>query len=114
MKNAVPAQAALAAASRPTASQVLLRIPIALSSSFSQQRVAVVRALINLPKLILADEPTGSLDQVSAGNLGKLLIDLNKEEGVTLIVVTHSIELARLMDKVYRIDNGNLKDDKVI
>ena len=82
-------------------------------SGGEQQRVAVVRALINKPKLILADEPTGSLDQVSASNLGKLLIELNKEEGVTLIVVTHSIELARLMDKVYRIQNGNLEEDHI-
>lgn len=77
-------------------------------SGGEQQRVAVVRALINQPKLILADEPTGSLDQVSSSKLGKLLIELNKEEGVTLVVVTHSIELARLMDKVYRIENGTL------
>jgi len=80
-------------------------------SGGEQQRVAVVRALINQPKLILADEPTGSLDQVSANNLGKLLIELNKEEGVTLIVVTHSSELARLMDKVYSIQNGILKEE---
>lgn len=82
-------------------------------SGGEQQRVAVVRALINQPKLILADEPTGSLDQVSAGTLGKLLIELNKEEAVTLIVVTHSIELARLMDKVFTIQNGILKEDKI-
>jgi len=81
-------------------------------SGGEQQRVAVVRALINKPKLILADEPTGSLDQVSSGKLGKLLIELNKEEGVTLIVVTHSIELARLMDKAYSIQNGILKTVK--
>lgn len=79
-------------------------------SGGEQQRVAVVRALINKPKLILADEPTGSLDQVSSGRLGKLLIELNKEEGVTLIVVTHSIELAKLMDKVFTIQNGILKE----
>ncbi len=81
-------------------------------SGGEQQRVAVVRALINNPKLILADEPTGSLDQVSSGKLGKLLIELNNEEGVTLIVVTHSIELARLMDKVFTIQNGVLKGVK--
>jgi lipoprotein-releasing system ATP-binding protein len=72
------------------------------------QRVAVVRALINKPKLILADEPTGSLDRGSSKNLGHLLVKLNKEEGTTLIVVTHSIELARLMNNVYNLKNGTL------
>ncbi|UCH95162.1 MAG: ABC transporter ATP-binding protein [Candidatus Aminicenantes bacterium] len=72
------------------------------------QRAAVVRALINKPKLVLADEPTGSLDRESSENLGQLLVQLNKEEGTTLIVVTHSIELARLMDKVYNLKKGKL------
>jgi ABC-type lipoprotein export system ATPase subunit len=72
------------------------------------QRTAVVRALINKPKLVLADEPTGSLDRESSENLGQLLVQLNKEEGTTLIVVTHSIELALLMDKVYNLKNGKL------
>lgn len=80
-------------------------------SGGEQQRVAVVRALINQPRLILADEPTGSLDQASAGNLGRLLIELNKEERVTLIVVTHSLELAKLMGKAYTIRNGKLEED---
>lgn len=72
------------------------------------QRAAVVRALINKPKLVLADEPTGSLDRKTSDNLGHLLVKLNKEEGTTLIVVTHSIELARLMDNVYNLKNGKL------
>jgi lipoprotein-releasing system ATP-binding protein len=74
------------------------------------QRTAVVRSLINKPKLVLADEPTGSLDRESAENLGLLLVQLNKEEGTTLIVVTHSIELAHLMDKVYNLKNGMLEE----
>jgi len=73
------------------------------------QRVAVVRALINQPKMILADEPTGSLDQTSANNLGQILIDLNKAENVTLIVVTHSHDLAERMDTVYNLYNGRLE-----
>ena len=73
------------------------------------QRAAFVRALINRPKLILADEPTGSLDKEFSKNLGQLLVRLNKEEGTALIVITHSIELARLMDKVYRLQNGKLE-----
>lgn len=73
------------------------------------QRTAVARALINQPKLILADEPTGALDQKSAFNLTGLLIELNQEEGITLVVVTHSMEVASKMDRVYRIENGKLQ-----
>ncbi len=79
-------------------------------SGGERQRVAVVRALINTPKLILADEPTGSLDRESSENLGQLLLQLNKEEGMALIVVTHSLELARLMDKVYKLRDGKLEN----
>ena len=73
------------------------------------QRVAVVRALINQPIYLLADEPTGSLDAQSADNLSKLLLDLNKETNVALIVVTHSMRLANKMNKVYELNNGKLK-----
>ena len=72
------------------------------------QRTAVARALINRPKLILADEPTGALDQKSAFNLTDLLVELNQEEGVTLIVVTHSMDVARKMDRIYKLENGKL------
>jgi len=81
----------------------------AVLSGGELQRIAVVRALINTPKLILADEPTGSLDKESSENLARLLVDLNKEEGVALITVTHSMELARLMGKVYNLQNGQLE-----
>ena len=63
-------------------------------SGGERQRAAVVRALINQPRLLLADEPTGSLDRASAENLRDLLIDVNRNERVALIVVTHSVELA--------------------
>jgi len=72
------------------------------------QRVAVVRALINQPKLLLADEPTGSLDHAAATNLGQLLGELNKEEGVALVLVTHSLELARQMPRVLELRDGEL------
>lgn len=81
----------------------------AVLSGGELQRVAVVRALINKPKLILADEPTGSLDKESSENLARLLVDLNREEGVALITVTHSMELARLMGKVFILQNGLLE-----
>jgi len=72
------------------------------------QRTAVARALINRPELILADEPTGALDQKSAFNLTDLLVELNLEERVTLIVVTHSMDVARKMDKIYVLNEGKL------
>ena len=80
-------------------------------SGGERQRVAVVRALINQPQLLLADEPTGALDHAAATALGQLLIELNKEEGVTLIVVTHAMDLAKRMGRVLRLDDGKLIDD---
>jgi ABC-type lipoprotein export system ATPase subunit len=77
-------------------------------SGGERQRVAVVRALINEPKLLLADEPTGALDRASADELAKLMIELNREENVTLIVVTHALDLARQMQRVVEIQNGQL------
>ena len=77
-------------------------------SGGERQRVAVVRALLNEPKLLLADEPTGALDQDSANNLTDLLIELNKEEGVALLVITHSPELAAKLGKIYRLSEGLL------
>lgn len=73
-----------------------------------RQRTAVVRALINQPKLLLADEPTGSLDRAAAENLGQLLVDLNREETVALVVVTHSTELAKRMSHVFELRDGGL------
>ncbi len=73
------------------------------------QRAAVVRALINQPKLLLADEPTGSLDEENAARLGELLSILTKEQQVSVVVVTHSPELAARMEKTYRLGGGKLK-----
>jgi len=77
-------------------------------SGGERQRVAVVRALINRPKLLLADEPTGSLDRASAENLVQLLLELNREEGVTLIMVTHSPDLGALMSRILELADGVL------
>ncbi|MEI6563172.1 MAG: ABC transporter ATP-binding protein [bacterium] len=73
-----------------------------------QLRVAVARALINRPCLLLADEPTGSLDRSGADRLADLLLMMNKQEAMTLIVVTHSRSLAKRMDRVYELIDGQL------
>lgn len=72
------------------------------------QRVALVRALVNRPRLLVADEPTGSLDVASARALADLLCELNREEQVALVVVTHSEALAERMGRVLRIADGKL------
>ena len=77
-------------------------------SGGQRQRAAVVRALINRPALLLADEPTGSLDHASAESLADLLVDLNRDEGVSLIVVTHSQDLARRMSRTLELRDGKL------
>jgi ABC-type lipoprotein export system ATPase subunit len=77
-------------------------------SGGERQRAAVVRALINQPQLLLADEPTGALDRAAAAQLAQLLLDLNREEGVTLIVVTHALDLAHKMARVMELKDGQL------
>ncbi len=88
---------------------LLLHRPGELSVG-QRQRTAVVRALINRPKLLLADEPTGSLDEQTSQNIAELLVELNKSEHVTLIVVTHSLRLAECIGQVMELSNGVLKD----
>ncbi|HNQ89691.1 MAG TPA: ABC transporter ATP-binding protein [Verrucomicrobiota bacterium] len=77
-------------------------------SGGERQRAAVVRALINEPRLLLADEPTGALDTASAERLGQLLIELNRETGVTLVVVTHAMTLARRMGRLLELREGRM------
>ena len=87
----------------------LLHRPGELSAG-QRQRVAVVRALINGPRLLLADEPTGSLDEETSQNIAELLVEINRSEAVTLIVVTHSAKLAGYMDRVLELSNGVLRE----
>lgn len=82
--------------------------PAALSGG-ERQRVAVVRALINKPGLILADEPTGALDADNAAALTDLLAGLTKSEGASLVLVTHDPALAARMDRTLRLDRGAVK-----
>ncbi|NGX58281.1 MAG: Lipoprotein-releasing system ATP-binding protein LolD [Chlamydiae bacterium] len=79
-----------------------------LLSGGEKQRVAIARALCNDPDIIMADEPSGNLDLANAQSIHDLLITLVKEEGKSLILVTHSPELARMCDRVYVLQEGKL------
>ncbi|MEQ1825910.1 MAG: ABC transporter ATP-binding protein [Pirellula sp.] len=78
-------------------------------SGGERERVAVARALILKPMLVLADEPTGNLDQNSAATVAKLLLEVPKEEDAILVVVTHSTSLASQMQQCYELERGKLK-----
>jgi lipoprotein-releasing system ATP-binding protein len=80
-------------------------------SGGERQRVAVVRALINEPELLLADEPTGALNREGADELMELLLELNREEHLALIMVTHSMRLAGRLDRCFTLESGNLKPE---
>ena len=75
-------------------------------SGGEQQRVAVARALVLSPKIVLADEPTGNLDTKSSRNIHELLLRLNQEQKVSLIVVTHNMELAGMMQRQLQMKDG--------
>lgn len=77
-------------------------------SAGQRQRVALVRALINGPRLLLADEPTGALDRAASRQLADLVLELNRERGITLIVATHSLDLARRMERTLELRDGIL------
>lgn len=72
------------------------------------QRVAIARALINNPSVILADEPTGNLDTARSEEVGEILRSLNKNEGLTILMVTHNTELASKADKIITIKDGRI------
>jgi len=82
--------------------------PFELSGG-QQQRVAIARALINNPSIILADEPTGNLDSKAGHEIMLLLLELNKEDDVTLIIVTHDAGVAKMTDRIIRIIDGKVK-----
>ena len=81
-------------------------------SGGERQRVAVVRALINQPKLLLADEPTGALDRKSADELVELLLQINREQNVTLIVVTHALDVASRMQRQFELRDGKVVSER--
>jgi len=79
-------------------------------SGGEQQRVAVARALVLNPKVFLADEPTGNLDTKSSRNIHELLLSLNQEQNVSLVVVTHNMELAGMMQRQLQMKDGLLNE----
>ena len=86
----------------------LTHFPYQLSGG-ERLRTALARALVNEPRLLLADEPTGSLDQETTGVVADLLEELNMQKGVTLVVVTHNAALARRMQNYYELRGGKLE-----
>ena len=91
-----------------------LHLPPSKLSGGEQQRVAIARALVNNPSLILADEPTGDLDTKSGENVVKLLSSVCKERNVTIIMITHNLEITSYCDKIIYVRDGKLEKEKVV
>ncbi|MDX2256976.1 MAG: DevA family ABC transporter ATP-binding protein [Pseudanabaenaceae cyanobacterium bins.39] len=87
--------------------------PHALSGG-QKQRVAIARALVNHPKLILADEPTAALDKQSGRNVVNLMQKMAKEEGITILMVTHDNRILDVADRIVNLVDGNLESDNVV
>lgn len=106
-----------AAEARPRATGLLARVGLGerldhrpgMLSGGEQQRVAVARALVMQPSLLLADEPTGDLDETTADALHELLREMHTEFGLTAIIATHNPRLAQQCDRVMRLENGRLR-----
>ena len=108
------------AEAREEAGEILERVGLAQRldhrpyqlSGGERQRAAVARALVTQPKILLADEPTGNLDGANAESVFELMLELNRERGTSLVVVTHDLRLANRMDRIYEIQGGRLAEKK--
>lgn len=106
----------------PKAKELLVRVGLAERmhhyptqlSGGEQQRVAMARAFITSPKILFADEPTGNLDEENSQHLTDLLFGLNKEQGTTLVLVTHNLELAQKTERILRMRGGKLVDQQIV
>jgi putative ABC transport system ATP-binding protein len=83
-------------------------------SGGQQQRVAVARSLVNNPALILADEPTGNLDSRTSVEVMEIFQRLNRERGITLVLVTHEPDIAEYADRVIVFKDGKIKSDRPV
>lgn len=106
---------------RPRAMELLNKVglaershhyPVQLSGG-EQQRVSLARAFINNPKILFADEPTGNLDEETSDRVVKLLFDLNRQAGTTLILVTHNLELAHQTQRIIKLKGGRILSDEL-
>jgi predicted ABC-type transport system involved in lysophospholipase L1 biosynthesis ATPase subunit len=106
---------------RPRAEALLRRVGLGerlthrpgMLSGGEQQRVAVARALVMRPSVLLADEPTGDLDEATAESLHQLLREMHKDFGLTSIIATHNPKLAAACDRVVRLNEGRLRADSL-
>lgn len=93
-------------------SQLKDKFPYQLSGG-EQQRVAIARALISKPDLLLADEPTGNLDKVNSEEVARQLCKANEDYGLTIIMVTHDMNIASYANRIIRLDDGHIVSDEV-
>ena len=119
---ALPLQIAGRADALPRAREMLARVGLAARAAHypaqlsggEQQRVAIARALVHGPRLLLADEPTGNLDDHTGAGVRELLLALNRDTGATLLLVTHDLDFAARCDRVLKLHDGRLHDSAAL